>query len=161
MVVLAAPPHSSKLYSIRSRNIRRAPVLRDSHAMSELRRNFKRLSTQHKNMRPVKSKTLADKLLESQNLLTGDGSAAASNPEAREEQLKKALEMALGSLNMLNGMYEMRESKWQEEMRRMQEDKEKMSMVLNQVLGNFMQHAPGRPPLGGAPAPASEPPKTL
>jgi hypothetical protein len=81
--------------------------------------------------------------------------------------LKKTLEVALGSLNMLNGMYEIRESRWQQEMTRMQEDKEKMSLVLNQVLGNFQvaQHsAPGKSESSESNAAAvsgGAPPKTL
>ncbi|KAJ2935892.1 hypothetical protein H1R20_g1202, partial [Candolleomyces eurysporus] len=132
MVVLAAPPHSNKLYSIRSRSIRRAPVLRNSAAFREVRSSFKRLATQRKNIRPVKPQSLAEKLLETSSM-TGDGSDGSN--ESRAEDLRKALDMALGSLNYLNGMYEMRENRWQEEMKRMQEDKEKASLILNQVLG--------------------------
>ncbi|KAF6743048.1 hypothetical protein DFP72DRAFT_935716 [Ephemerocybe angulata] len=136
MVVLAAPPHSSKLHSIRSRSIRRTSVLRNSVALSEMRAGFKRLTVQRKNLRPSKPQFLrADSFLEGQSSLNGDGSDGST--ESREEDLKKALEVALGSLNMLNGMYEMRESRWQEEMKRMQEDKEKMAFYLNQVLGSF------------------------
>ncbi|RXW22628.1 hypothetical protein EST38_g3233 [Candolleomyces aberdarensis] len=132
MVVLAAPPHSNKLYSIRSRSIRRATVLRNSAAFREVRSSFKRLATQRKNIRPVKPQSLAEKLLETSSM-TGDGSDGSN--ESRAEDLRKALDMALGSLNYLNGMYEMRENRWQEEMKRMQEDKEKASLILNQVLG--------------------------
>ncbi|KAJ2912251.1 hypothetical protein MD484_g8162, partial [Candolleomyces efflorescens] len=132
MVVLAAPPHSNKLYSIRSRSIRRAPVLRNSATIRDIRSSFKRLAKQRKNIRPVKPQSLAEKLLESSSV-TGDGSDGSN--ESRAEDLRKALEMALGSLNVLNGMYERRESRWQEEMKKMQHDKEQVSFYLNQVLG--------------------------
>lgn len=133
MVVLAAPPHSTKMYSMRSRSIRRTTVLRNSTSLREVRSSFKRLATQRKNIRPAKHQSL-EKLLENQSL-SGDGSDGST--ESRAEDLKKALGVALDSLNMLNGMYEMRETRWQDEMRRMQADKEKMSLILNQVLGGL------------------------
>ena len=138
MVVLASPPHSTKLYSIRSRSIRRTAVLRNSTALREVRSGFKRLSAQRKNLRPAKHQSI-EKLLENQSI-SGDGSDGSN--ESRAEDLRKALGVALDSLNMLNGMYEMRETRWQEEMRRMQADKEKMSLILNQVLGGLAPHSP-------------------
>lgn len=138
MVVLASPPHSTKLYSIRSRSIRRTAVLRNSTALREIRSGFKRLAAQRKNLRPAKHQSL-EKLLENQSI-SGDGSDGSN--ESRAEDLRKALGVALDSLNMLNGMYEMRETRWQEEMRRMQADKEKMSLILNQVLGGLAPHSP-------------------
>ncbi|EAU82327.1 hypothetical protein CC1G_06637 [Coprinopsis cinerea okayama7 len=137
MVVLAAPAHSSKLYSIRSRSIRRISTLSKSTNMAQMRSNFKRLATQRKNLRPLRPMSIAEKLLESQSA-SGDGSDGSS--ESRADDLRRALETALGSLNLLNGMYEMRETRWQEEMKRMQEDKERMSVVLRQVLGDFQQN---------------------
>ncbi|TFK24233.1 hypothetical protein FA15DRAFT_619675 [Coprinopsis marcescibilis] len=134
MVVLAAPAHTSKLHSIRSRSIRRLPTLSKSTSLREIRSNFKRLANNRKNLRPLKPVSIVEKLLESQST-SGDGSDGSS--ESRAEDLRRALETACGSLNLLNGMYEMRETRWQEEMKRMQEDKEKMALVLQQVLGDF------------------------
>ena len=49
--------------------------------------------------------------------------------------MKRALEAALGSLSALGGIYEQREARWHDEMRRIAEDREKVEMLLTQVLG--------------------------
>jgi hypothetical protein len=69
---------------------------------------------------------------------SGDGSDGSS--ESREEDLKRALEAALGSLGALGGIYEQREARWIEEMRRISEDRERVELLLKQVLGE------GHPP---------------
>jgi len=134
MVVLAAPPHSDKLYSIRSRSIRRASSLSKSAHLRDVHKGFKRLIVQQKKTRPLKAMTMVEKLIESQSN-AGDGSDGSS--ESRTEDLRRALDTALGSLGLLNEMYEMRDARWQEEVKRMQEDRLKMSLVLRQVMGDF------------------------
>lgn len=61
--------------------------------------------------------------------------ADGSPTEGREEELRRALEAALGSLSALGGIYEQREMRWVEEMRRLDEDREKVQMLLSQMLG--------------------------
>jgi hypothetical protein len=62
--------------------------------------------------------------------LSGDGSDVS-----REEDLKRALGTALGSLGALKGIYEQREARWTEEMRRISDDRERVELLLRQVLG--------------------------
>lgn len=64
----------------------------------------------------------------------GDGSDGSS--ESREEDLRHLLETALGSLGVLGGIFEQRESRWVEEMQRINEDRERVELLLRQVLGD-------------------------
>ena len=75
--------------------------------------------------------SLADRFYMSSGA-SGDGSDSS---ESREEDLKRALDAALGSLGVLGNMYEQREARWLEEMRRVSEDRERVEMLLRQVLG--------------------------
>jgi len=70
-------------------------------------------------------------------MASGPGSADGSenSSESREEDLKRALEAALGSLGALGGIYEQRETRWREEMRRVGEDRERVELLLQQALG--------------------------
>jgi hypothetical protein len=52
-----------------------------------------------------------------------------------EEELRRALGAALGSLTALGGIYDQREARWREEMRRISEDRERIEMLLKQALG--------------------------
>lgn len=54
-----------------------------------------------------------------------DGSPSSSS-DAREEDLRRALETAIGSLHALGSLYEQREMRWIEEKHRLDEDKEKV-----------------------------------
>ena len=45
------------------------------------------------------------------------------------------LDTALGSLGMLGGIFEQRESRWAEEMQKINEDRERVELLLRQVLG--------------------------
>jgi hypothetical protein len=76
--------------------------------------------------------SLADKLL----LPSGDSvNGSDSSLESREENLKRALEAALGSLGALGGIYEQREARWKEEMHRVSEERERVELLLQQTLG--------------------------
>lgn len=46
------------------------------------------------------------------------------------------LDAALGSLTVMRNMYEQREARWIDEMRRVSEDRERVEMLLKQVLGD-------------------------
>lgn len=133
MVLMAAPAHSSKLYSVRSRSIRRTPTLANSANLRAMRSNFKNVSGKRKDLRPIKALTLAEKLRESQSS-SGEGSDGSS--ETKTEDLRSALDTAVRGLNYLNDMFAVRESKLQEELKKMQEDKERMGLVLQQLIGD-------------------------
>lgn len=62
-----------------------------------------------------------------------DGSEGSS--ESREEGLKRALEIAVGSLSAMSKIHEERETRWREEMRRLSDDREHVEMLLKQTLG--------------------------
>jgi hypothetical protein len=64
---------------------------------------------------------------------SGDGSDSSS--ESREVDLKRALEAALGSLGALLKIYDEREARWRDEMRRVSDDREHAEMLLKQALG--------------------------
>ena len=69
-------------------------------------------------------------------MLSPGNSVDGSEPsESREEDLRRALEAALGSLGVLGGIYEQRESRWREEMRRVSEERERVELLLQQALG--------------------------
>ncbi|TFK35068.1 hypothetical protein BDQ12DRAFT_612424 [Crucibulum laeve] len=131
MVLLAAPSHSTKLYSIKSRAIRRQPGLSQSTGLTEIRGGFKRIAAHRRTTRSHKSSLIDRFLVPSSS--SGDGSDGSS--ESREEDLRRALETALGSLGALGGIYEQREARWIEEMRRISEDRERVELLLRQVLG--------------------------
>jgi hypothetical protein len=63
-----------------------------------------------------------------------DGSPS-SGSEAREEDLRRALDTAIGSLRALGSLYEQREMRWVEEKHRLDDDKDKVHLLLKQVLG--------------------------
>jgi len=63
-----------------------------------------------------------------------DGGSLTSS--AREEELKRALTTALGSLNALGGIYDQREARWRDEMRRITEDRERIELLLKQAIGD-------------------------
>jgi hypothetical protein len=135
MVLLAAPSHSTKMHSIKSRSIRRQPANANTASINELRKTFNRIASQRRSTRSHKS-SLLDRFLLPSASSGGEGSDGSSG--SREEDLRRALEAALGSLGALGGMYEQREARWTEEMRRISEDREKVELLLRQVLGDPM-----------------------
>ncbi|KAJ7618437.1 hypothetical protein FB45DRAFT_167666 [Roridomyces roridus] len=132
MVLLAAPSHTTKLHSLTSRSIKRHPAILQSPAMANLRVGFRHIAGQRRATRTHHA-SLADRLLmgSSSNL-----SSATGSDISREEDLKRALNTALGSLGALKGIYEQREARWTEEMRRISDDRQRVELLLRQVLGD-------------------------
>ncbi|KAJ6579562.1 hypothetical protein DFH09DRAFT_913234 [Mycena vulgaris] len=128
LVLLAAPSHSTKLHSLTSRSIKRHPSISHSPAMTNVRIGFRHVALQRRATRSHQT-SLADRFLVSSGQ-SGDGSE-----ESREGDLKRALGTALGSLGALKGIYEQREARWAEEMRRITDDRERVELLLRQVLG--------------------------
>jgi hypothetical protein len=60
-----------------------------------------------------------------------------SSSDARKEDLRRALDTAVGSLHALGSLYERREMQWIEEKHwhRLDEDKDKVQLLLKQELG--------------------------
>lgn len=134
LVLLAAPSHSTKLHTLTSRSIRRdSGALLKSSAMSTMRTGFRQIASQRRITRS--HKPLVDMLMVRSESSDGDGT------ESREEELKSALGAALGSLSALGTIYEQREARWNEEMRRISEDRERVEMLLSQALGNHVGRA--------------------
>lgn len=111
--------------------------------ISSLRAGFRQVASQRRASRSHRS-SLADRFLLPSNT-PGDGSDGSS--ETREEDLKRALEAALGSLGALGGIYEQREARWRDEMRRISEDRERVEFLLRQTLG---ERSPSGPDVGQA-----------
>ena len=100
--------------------------------MNELRNAFARMSSQCRAARPDKSSSLVDRLLVNSSS-SGDGSDGSSC--SVEENLRRALDAALGSLGALGEVYEQREARVLEELQRSRDDRERVELLLKQVLG--------------------------
>ena len=100
--------------------------------MNELRNAFARMSSQCRASRPDKSSSLVDRLLVTSSS-SGDGSDGSSC--SVEENLRRALDAALGSLGALGEVYEQREARVLEELQRSRDDRERVELLLKQVLG--------------------------
>ena len=133
MVVLASPSHTTKLHALRSRSIRRQPAPTNSSTMNELRNAFARLSSQCRATRPIKSSLVDRLMVTSAGSSGGDGSDGSSC--SVEENLRRALDAALGSLGALGEVYEQREARVLEELQRSRDDRERVELLLKQVLG--------------------------
>ncbi|KAJ7661552.1 hypothetical protein DFH06DRAFT_988193 [Mycena polygramma] len=134
LVLLAAPSHSTKLHSLTSRSIKRNMGLSHSTAMANVRTGFRHVAVQRRATRSRQS-SLADRFM--------GPSVAGGSDASREEDLKRALGTALGTLGALKGVYEQREARWADEMRRISDDRERVELLLRQVLGED-QDPPGR-----------------
>ena len=64
---------------------------------------------------------------------SADGSPGSGTPG--EMDLRRALESALGSLGALSTIYDQREARWRDEMRRLNDDRERVELLLRQALG--------------------------
>ncbi|ESK91324.1 hypothetical protein Moror_2787 [Moniliophthora roreri MCA 2997] len=131
MVLLAAPSHSTKLHMATSRSVRRQTTISRSASLATIRTGFRQVAAQRRSLRSHKA-SLADRFLISSS---ASGDASDGSSESREEDLKRALEAALGSLGVLGNMYEQREARWMDEMRRISEDRERVELLLRQALG--------------------------
>ncbi|KAE9403000.1 hypothetical protein BT96DRAFT_917798 [Gymnopus androsaceus JB14] len=133
MVLLAAPTHTMKHHLVTSRSIRRQPAIGHSQALKNVRAGFRQVATQRRSLRSPKT-SLVDRFLNASSGSGGDGSDGSS--ESSKEDMKRVLDAALGSLTVMRNMYEQREARWIDEMRRVSEDRERVEMLLKQVLGD-------------------------
>jgi hypothetical protein len=129
-VLLAAPSHTGKLHAVASRAIRRDLGLLDSSDMMSIRAAFAEVAARR---RALRSTSLLEQLSRASSS-SRDGSPS-SGSEAREEDLRRALDTAIGSLHAIGSIYEQRERRWIEEKHRLEEDQEKVQLLLKQVLG--------------------------
>ncbi|KAI9455775.1 hypothetical protein BJY52DRAFT_1278510 [Lactarius psammicola] len=130
LVLLAAPSHTGKLHSVASRAVRRDSSLIESTDMMNMRSAFAEMAARR---RASRSSSLLEQLSRASSS-SRDGSPSSSS-DAREEDLRRALDTAIGSLHALGSLYERREMRWIEEKHRLDEDKEKVQLLLKQVLG--------------------------
>jgi len=136
MILLAAPSHSTKLHALASRSVRRDQLVK-SPAMAQMRTAFKGIASRRSAMRSrTNTASIMERLLSSSNL-SGDTSDTSS--EAREGDLKRALETTLGSLATLRAIYEHRASRWEDEMARISDEREKVELLLRQTIGVGLQ----------------------
>lgn len=140
MVLMASPPHTRKLHSIMSRSIRRDPSLLNSTPLSNLRKSFHHIASQRRASKMMQGVSLVDRLglrSRSGSMSAGSGPDSETSSEAREEDLRRALDAALSSLNALGNIYEQRETRWRDEMRRLNTDRESVEMLLTQTFGQL------------------------
>jgi len=141
MILVAAPSHTRKLYSLMSRSIRRDTALINGDPVSSIRRSFKHVVTQRRVSRVNHGMSLVDRLgLRSRSgsiSVDSMGHSDVGSSEGREEDLRRALEAALGSLDALGNIYEERETRWREEMKRLGDDKNRVELLLSQTFGKF------------------------
>ncbi|RPD55129.1 hypothetical protein L227DRAFT_615609 [Lentinus tigrinus ALCF2SS1-6] len=130
LVLLASPSHSTKLHALTSRSIRRDPALTNSTALASVKRSFSHLASQRRAARKAQRISLVERLSSS---ASADGSPGGGSPG--EMDLRRALETALGSLGALQSIYDQREARWREEMRRLNEDRGRVELLLTQALG--------------------------
>ncbi|KAJ3972336.1 hypothetical protein EV361DRAFT_148691 [Lentinula raphanica] len=133
MILLAAPSHSTKHHLVTSRSIRRQAAIGHGQALKNVRAGFRQVAAQRRASRSHKT-SLVDRFLNASSGSGGDGSDGSS--ESNKEDMKRVLDAALGSLNVMRNMYEQREARWVDEMRRMSEDRERVEFLLKQVLGD-------------------------
>ncbi|KAF8267345.1 hypothetical protein EI94DRAFT_1801824 [Lactarius quietus] len=120
LVLLAAPSSTGKFHSVVSRAVRRDSSL-NSTDMKNIRSAFAEMASRQNTTRPT---SLLEQLWR-----------ASRSSDACEEDLRCALDTAIGSLHALESLYEQRERRWIEEKHRLDEEKEKVLLLLKQVLG--------------------------
>ncbi|KAH9020418.1 hypothetical protein EDB84DRAFT_1589729 [Lactarius hengduanensis] len=122
LVLLAAPFHTGKLHFVASRAVRRNSFLKSTD-MTNIRLAFAEMAARRHASRPAS-------LLEQLSLAfssSSDGPSSNSS-DTREKGLRCALDTAIVSTS--SG-----EMRWIEEKLRLDEDKEKVQLLLKQVLG--------------------------
>jgi hypothetical protein len=130
-VLLAAPNHGGEpLHALTSRSIRRDPSLLHSPALGTMQREFESVAAARGASRSTAFLPLAERL----SALGSDAGAETPAGE-REDELRRLLGSALTSLGALGGIYEAREARWREEVRRQNEDRESVELLLRQALG--------------------------
>lgn len=106
-----------------------------------MRQSFKKLAQQRQATR-TPNLSIIDRI--SQSGSSVDGSQTGS--ESREEELRRMLDAALGSIGAMGAIYEQREARWRDELRKINEDRAHIEYVLRQTLGN------SPPPMSAVPA---------
>jgi hypothetical protein len=96
--------------------------------MTPLKVGFKRMATHRRKTRSYPQTSLAEKIWES-SVTPGESS------DGSEMGLKRAYETAVHSLGAFERIFEEREARWSEEMRKIGEDRERMDLLLRQILG--------------------------
>jgi hypothetical protein len=139
MVLLAAPSHSTKLHALTSRSIRRE-IGTQSPSVQNMRNSFRGIAARRRASR-AKGTTLVERFLNSTS--SGDGSDSSS--ESREGDLKRALETAFNSLGTLRSIYDHRLTRWEDEMGRISEERDRVDMLLRQTLGVGLQNGNSLP----------------
>ena len=136
MVLLAAPSHSTKLHALTSRSLRRDQLIK-TPAMAQMRTAFKGVASRR---HATRSRTATASILERlRNSAGTGGDGSDTSSESREGDLTRALETALGSLATLRVIYEHRASRWEEEMARISDERERVELLLRQTLGVSLQ----------------------
>ena len=128
-VLLAAPSHTGKLHSVASRTVRRDSSLKPTE-MQHIRSAFAEIAArQH----AARTPSLLEQF--SRGCLSSYDGPSSSSSGAREEDLRRALETAVGSLYAIGDIYGRRETRWAEERLRLDEDNDRVQLLLKQVLG--------------------------
>lgn len=134
MMLLAAPSHSTKLHALTSRAVRRDQLIK-SPAMTQIRTAFKGIASRRT---ATRSRTTAS-ILERLRSATSASDGSDTSSETREGDLKRALETTLGSLETLRVIYAHRVTRWEEEMARISDERERVELLLRQTLGVSLQ----------------------
>ena len=129
-MLLAAPSHSGKLHSVASCAIRRDVELHDSSDMANIRTAFAEVAARRCASR---SASLLEQL-SCASSSSHDGLPSSSG-DVHEEDLCRVLDTAIGSLRALGSLYEQQEMRLIKERYRLDDDKEKVQLLLRQVLG--------------------------
>ena len=134
MLLLAAPSHSNTLHTLSSRSLRRSPALMLSSEISIVRSNFSKVASSRRSAR-LRTASLLERLRGQSGSAASTSSADGVHSQAREIELRSALEGALGSLSQLGKMYHDLQTRWQAEMLRLGEERESIQLLLQQAFG--------------------------
>ena len=125
----AAPSHSGKLHSVASHVIRRDVELLDMSDMMNIHTTFAEVAAHRHVSRLASLKQFLHALSPC------DGSPlSSSDTHAEDSSFCHAPDTAIGSLCTLGDLYGQREMRWIEEKHRLDNDKEKVLLLLRQVL---------------------------
>ena len=103
-----------------------------------MRRAFSHLAAERRAARKAQRPLSIAERLSTRAESSADGSPGTSTPN--ETELRRALDAALASLTSLSHLYEQREARWRDEIRRQDSDREKVDLLLRQVLGPVMMN---------------------
>jgi len=114
--------------------------------MANIRTAFKGIAGRRPAAR-AQSTSIVERLLNNTSTSTGGGEGSDAGSDSREGDLKRALETTLGSLDSLRIIYEQRVSRWEDEMTRIAEERQRVELLLRQTLGVSLQQPPPIGPL--------------